>query len=35
MHYRYQKEPIADIFSDENKTWLWQRTEVAVIEAMG
>lgn len=35
MHYRYQKEPIADIFSDENKTWLWQSTEVAVIEAMG
>jgi len=33
MHPRYQNKKVTEIFSDENKLKLWQKVELAVIEA--
>ena len=33
MISRYEKQEIDRIWSDENKTELWQKTELAVLEA--
>jgi len=33
MHERYENQKITDIFSDQHKLSLWQKTELAVIEA--
>jgi adenylosuccinate lyase len=33
MHKRYTKKEIKKIWSDEKKLALWQKTELAVIEA--